>query len=436
MRKALYERNKLLLSPTPEILNPDDPNKRLDLSSKDLFEASFFSKVCKSFDGFASDQFRKPANSFVEDEGLKGFLMQNERNEKKSKNSLKRLSRNSFQAELVPDFLDEVTALDVNILYNVNQEFGDGNELVQRFGTLRSITKNNKKRFSLKSLSCHDLENISLKHIKISKNSEILMFFIPFMKNNNDFIDYRFTSIDSHYFECFCKNYDEFEEKVKSEANGFMRLIERFPNRWTDGIVPFVIEKNLMFVSNPNNENIYSIVFKSMRTVESQTIIRFVKYNPKGHTQFLNFSLDKMNSSYLGASKGKNQITLSCRAIEADVLHQLMHSFGFMHMHQKLNDESFDYISRANVKNANHDGHACFYGLKFGPFDADSVLMWPSCENMISSTNDEYKPATQLSKFDSLKVNFFYDNSNLNLSDEELRHKYKAFKKEAEILKQ
>ena len=221
----------------------------------------------------------------------------------------------------------------------------------------------------------------------------------------------------------FFYNYESISSLTESSFNS---IINKFPNRWKNAKIPFSIDKELMFAANPDNETLYNVIYKCIQKFEDKTILTFQAYNPKEHKNYIYFTQGDHNSSSIGKQNGKNEILLSKKALEVDVLHQILHSLGFMHMHQKSNREYFSYLNKAQTSNVpllESDSNICFYGLEFGPYDPDSVLMWPSCENMISSLHNEYEHCSDLSPLDCKKINFFYNNENFSLPPSDLSKK-------------
>lgn len=385
-----------------------------------------FLSISQNFNDSASDQSRLTVNSVADDEFFRDFYLINEKEQRKEKKSLKRLNRKTYHNGLIPELIGAVPSQDVNIVYNLGKESGEDSKLIQRFESKKSICFPRHRRFSIRSISCYDLENYNLYDFRPNEDSGVLMFYVPFVKNLSEIVDYRFTVIDYKHFECFYKSYENYENVNSPTESSFKSLIDKFPNRWKDAKIPFSIDKELMFTVNPNNETLYNVIYKCIQKLEDQTILSFQAYNPKEHKNFIYFTQGERNNSYIGKLNGKNEILLSKKAVEVDVLHHILHSLGFMHMHQKSNREYFSYLNKSQISSLpllENDCNICFHGLEFGPYDPDSVLIWPSCENMISSLHSEYEHCTDLSALDCKKINFFYNNENFHLSASELADK-------------
>ena len=148
-------------------------------------------------------------NSPIDDGPFRDFYLINEKEQRKEKKSLKRLNRKTYHNDLIPELIGAVPSQDVNIVYNLGKE-SEGSKLIQRFESHKSICFTRHRRYSVKSISCYDLENFKLADFRQNGESDVLVFYVPFVKNLNEVVDYRFTVIDFKLFECFYKSYDNY----------------------------------------------------------------------------------------------------------------------------------------------------------------------------------------------------------------------------------
>ena len=281
------------------------------------------------------------------------------------------------------------------------------------------------RKSSMASLCSHDLENISLTSIlnQNETSNSILIFSVPFKKHFNSTVNYNFQSFNTLNFTSFYKTSEIKTELIQKPHNYYSHVLALFPCRW-ETLIPYQIDKELFFLSNSSNSSMYNVIMESLHEIQEKTVVKFVSYSKLKHESFINFILGTKNSALIGRHKGNNTITLKKNAKKADILHQVMHCLGFMHMHYKSHNEFFSYLSKEQVKSSNflpEDRHMCLFGVEFGPLDFNSVLYCGSCVNMISFIDRDDLDSICLSLVDCAKINFFYDERKIELSDEEVK---------------
>ena len=248
----------------------------------------------------------------------------------------------------------------------------------------------------------HEIELLDLEN----DGSKVHVFRIPLIKNLQQITDYDLKSIPINEFEYFYKT-TKLDEMLENSCG----LLTSFPNTWKNSTIPYYIKKSLVFVTNSKNQSIYNLIISSIHEIQTKTSFKFVSYTPEKHSEYIHFSQSNKNHSKIGCQNGKNEITLTGKADKGVILHQIMHSLGFMHQYQRQKKDSFAYFSKDQLIHPGFfdDGlHICVSGLNFGPFDYASIMHYKSCENMIFYKDILHEGEIELSVVDLKKIDFFY----------------------------
>lgn len=189
------------------------------------------------------------------------------------------------------------------------------------------------------------------------------------------------------------------------------RLSINKPQKWRDGIIYFEIERNL-----PNKK----IVLETLKYFESKTNIQF---KPRGEqSDFVHFIRGQQNCySSLGRIGGIQKIALSSLCGKREVVHEIMHTLGFLHEHNRSDRD--DYVEIV-WKNISPDHFVQFKKLGEGfsfikdrPFDFDSIMLYsssmfslyPDQFSILKNNSDVIKSSYELlSPEDILRVNLAY----------------------------
>ncbi|KRX16719.1 Zinc metalloproteinase nas-14 [Trichinella nelsoni] len=117
--------------------------------------------------------------------------------------------------------------------------------------------------------------------------------------------------------------------------------------RWPEGLVPYT------FVDT--HDWLETCVRNAMKTIENVSCIRFVPYNKKVHGSIGYLSIGTNRNgckSYVGRVPGKGSPFLlapACCDKQGTVLHELMHTLGFLHEHSRPDRKNYVDINRNNV---------------------------------------------------------------------------------------
>ncbi|XP_035705954.1 astacin-like metalloprotease toxin 5 isoform X2 [Folsomia candida] len=114
--------------------------------------------------------------------------------------------------------------------------------------------------------------------------------------------------------------------------------------RWPNGIIPYTIERNLSIENS-------DMLHEAMETIEDNTCLEFVP-RKKEKSYLLISHTQKGCYAHVGfMNRGKQKLNLGKGCWKfATVLHELIHSIGFSHEHQRNDREQFVTIRYENMK--------------------------------------------------------------------------------------
>jgi hypothetical protein len=144
------------------------------------------------------------------------------------------------------------------------------------------------------------------------------------------------------------------------------------PQKWPKGEIPFVVDEAL-----PNvNE-----VAEAIEFIQQNSKIKFIpRSNQKNFVQFTFGESDCY--SYAGMKSGKQEIFLTPRCQTKEILHEIMHTLGFLHEQNREDRDQFVKIFWANIDEINKEQFKKipndFLGIKNRPFDYNSIMMYSS----------------------------------------------------------
>ncbi len=183
------------------------------------------------------------------------------------------------------------------------------------------------------------------------------------------------------------------------------------PKIWSNGIVPYTIQRN-----HPNQE----AIIKAIEEFHKLTNIRFIE-----RTDEKNYVIFKRGnyhcSSRLGMVGGAQLVNLSPPCGTGEVIHELMHTIGFLHEQNRTDRDEHINILWENIAEENH--------LQFKkisnrfrdqgslPFDFKSIMLYdstffsrfPGDFTIVKKNGDSYQAnRVKLSSLDIRKINELY----------------------------
>ncbi len=147
---------------------------------------------------------------------------------------------------------------------------------------------------------------------------------------------------------------------------------------WLNGEVPFALDKSI-------TPSLKDAILEALTQFSEQTSIQFVPYSgtDKDFVVFTN-SID-LCASFVGRVGGPQPILLSNKCTKTEIMHELMHTLGFIHEHQR---EGRDSILKINYQNIEKDklinfdilpnSYQVIYRNESKTIDYASILIYPS----------------------------------------------------------
>lgn len=150
--------------------------------------------------------------------------------------------------------------------------------------------------------------------------------------------------------------------------------IPREAMKWTNGVVPFVIESSL-------GRYIRSIR-AAMREIERKTCIRFVRRTNELNYVSLYYGRGCYSAVGRDLTAGPQPVSIGDGCIfHGTILHELLHAVGFYHEHSRSDRDEYIDILFNNVDDDNLDQFKRLHPSQnrlLSPFDYDSVMLYGS----------------------------------------------------------
>ncbi|OMJ67971.1 hypothetical protein SteCoe_34730 [Stentor coeruleus] len=281
---------------------------------------------------------------------------------------------------------------------------------------LNEIFKDNSRQAYTSYRNTSHNENSKLKKIAYEVFDSIVkdvnsLNLTTFHEDSTDTTYYDFTVISA-------KNGEKpLVVKTKVLASYFSRLIgedpmflSTFAKRWKTYY--YYVDDSLMFKKQQirNAVNTFKEVGFSLQFLEITSTANFTK-------PYVKFVASDQSSSYVGCCLPKeNTIDLMPEAKFGTILHEMMHSLGFHHEHQRPDRTRFLYFDSSQVEyneTTRHNVYLIECPL-IGPYDADSITNYHTIGNdygFKAIKNDFGKRGANLSELDKKKLKFVYGNN-------------------------
>jgi hypothetical protein len=146
-------------------------------------------------------------------------------------------------------------------------------------------------------------------------------------------------------------------------------------DRWPGGVVPYVIDSNLLLPQRVHN---------AIKHWQDYTRIRFVPRTTQ--TDYVVFKPGEGCSSHIGRMGGPQDITVGDLCSQGSVIHEIGHAVGMFHEQSRADRDNHVNIYWVNIlagKEHNFQKHTeqTYYGpgQDIGPYDFGSVMHYDSC---------------------------------------------------------
>lgn len=143
-------------------------------------------------------------------------------------------------------------------------------------------------------------------------------------------------------------------------------------NYWENGVVPFVVE----------SEEIRNNVALAIRAFNEQTKVRFVERESESDYLVFRTTPEDVCQSYLGRRGGEQEVLVHSSCSVGQMIHELMHSLGFVHEHSREDRDDYVSIHWDNVTKPQLNQFQKIAARVSIPvraeFDFESILLYPS----------------------------------------------------------
>lgn len=117
-------------------------------------------------------------------------------------------------------------------------------------------------------------------------------------------------------------------------------------NVWLGGIIPIEVDEELK-----NDDNFIQLLINAMYEIQNKTLIRFVWKTFE--LNYVDIISDNDCYSQVGMQQGKQLISLPTTCHESSIiLHELMHTVGMMHHHNRPDRDKYVSINYDNIEHA------------------------------------------------------------------------------------
>lgn len=236
--------------------------------------------------------------------------------------------------------------------------------------------------------------------------------FIPFDEQGKMYIT-QITQVGKHLVyqgDVLIGDKNDLPELMKN------RVVKRGrPSKWPGGRIPFVLDERL---HHPDK------VLEAIEYLNLMTHVKFIKKaNQKDYV--LITPGDQDCYSYAGKIGGEQEIFLTSHCGVKEILHEMMHTLGFMHEQTREDRDQYVEVLWDNIDEINHLQFKKipndFLGLTGRPFDFESIMLYDSYvfarsrqePAMLTSSGDIIPESNALlSQEDIERVNLAYPDVN------------------------
>jgi len=160
---------------------------------------------------------------------------------------------------------------------------------------------------------------------------------------------------------------------------------------WEDGIIPYEINES----DFPIGSSQRSIINEAINEMNSKTNAWFKpRQKGRGEIDYVSFEKSETSCSTIVGKNGGKQ-SLACAIGDkfglGSVVHEMMHTLGFFHEHQRYDRDNFVYVDYSNVISQND--FAKFdekYTLTVSDYDYASIMHYPAIvtnQNLVKNSN-------------------------------------------------
>eukprot|EP00111_Clytia_hemisphaerica_P008715 TCONS_00025486-protein len=185
--------------------------------------------------------------------------------------------------------------------------------------------------------------------------------------------------------------------------------------------VPYFIDSSIQSTIEP-------YIRAAIAEIEQNTCVSFQEYNEMNSPKnFIRFSTGAGFSAFKGKQTGPGYdwtgqiiaIPSPCVNCEGSTIHEILHTLGFVHTHQRSDRDNYVTINNANIQPGRQSNFDIVPGANTGSFDYDSIMAykgeaWSSNGGVTIQATDASKQNNMgqrngLSVGDIQKINALYN---------------------------
>lgn len=204
---------------------------------------------------------------------------------------------------------------------------------------------------------------------KTPKKSSLSNDFVPFDDKGNRYIT-QINQVGKHlvYHGDLLLGDSRDLEKFKTQKT----IKQATPQKWPQAKVPFIVDESI-----PR----FPQVMEAIDYLNLNTNISFIPRTDEKN--YIHITSGNSNCySYAGMIGGRQEIYLTTHCYTREVLHELMHSIGFLHEQNREDRDQYIQILWENILDINHMQFKklpnTFLGVSNRPFDFNSIMMYSS----------------------------------------------------------
>jgi len=170
----------------------------------------------------------------------------------------------------------------------------------------------------------------------------------------------------------------------------------RLVRRWPNGKVAYTISPDFI-----NRQRVYDAIAEYHR----RTSIEFVpRTTQTDYVEFINNDNDVQSTSRVGRVGGRQEIKMSPTMNTYTVVHEIGHTLGLWHEHQRSDRDDYLALTQAEKDNYNN----LIRGINYGAFDFNSVMIYTYLLRHNGTFVYSGRPSYALSMGDVNTIQFLY----------------------------
>lgn len=203
------------------------------------------------------------------------------------------------------------------------------------------------------------------------------------------------------------KQFNKIHASKDSTKNARGLTIEDMSQRWPNSTIPYTVKSTFL---EPER------VQQSVNLINAQTHIKLVpRSNQADYVEFVPIA-GTTSYSPLGRAGGKQEIQISNEAKYGTIIHEIFHSAGLKHEHQRSDASQYLTINFSNIKPNWKPHFESTSGLLIGNFNRYSIMMYSSHYGS-DVAYDSSIPVMQYKEADGTLSSFSQNRDSITITD-------------------